>query len=176
MRMVIEKINPENREKAMEPVLSVFIQYEAPDYSEEGVQTFINFINNKETIDKLEMYGAFNNGKIAGVIATRNWGTFTAFIRLHKIHPLIQYDDAFINLINEVRTIRSYNKMCQSAQPGINISEVLHAIIKNSIYKKDYYEITHDLLFEKVSYPEVMNTLKAMMNTGIFDNEFNLSQ
>ncbi len=85
--MVIEKINPENREKAMELVLSVFMQYEAPDYSEEGVQTFINFINNKEAIDKLEMYGAFNNGEIAGVIATRNWGNhITLFFVDGKYH------------------------------------------------------------------------------------------
>lgn len=87
---------------------------------------------------------------------------------LHKIHPLIQIDDTFIDLINEVRVIRSDNKMCQSAQPGINLSEVIQTIIKNDIYKKDYYEITRDLLFENVNYQEVMNTLRAIMNAGVF--------
>ncbi len=85
--MVIEKLNPENREKALELVLSVFMQYEAPDYSEEGVQTFINFINNKEAIDKLKVYGAFNNSEITGVIATRNQGNhITLFFVDGKYH------------------------------------------------------------------------------------------
>ena len=87
---------------------------------------------------------------------------------LHKIHPLIKTDDNLIDLIKEVRIIRSGNKMCQSAQPGINVSEVINTVIKNDIYKKDYFEITRDLLFENVSYHEAMNTLKAIMDTGIF--------
>lgn len=87
---------------------------------------------------------------------------------LHKIHPLIQIDDAFIDLINEVRVLRSDNKMCPSAQQGINVSEVIQAIIKNDIYKKDYNEITRDLLFENVKYQDVMNTLREIMNAGIF--------
>lgn len=87
---------------------------------------------------------------------------------LHKIHPLIRIDDTFINLINEVRVIRSDNKMCPSAQPEINVTEVIETIIKSDIYKKDYNDITRDLLFEHVKYQEVIKTLKAIMNTGIF--------
>ena len=30
-------------------VLSVFMRYEMPDYSEQGIQTFRDFINNKES-------------------------------------------------------------------------------------------------------------------------------
>jgi len=33
MDMTIEEIRPENRERALALVLSVFMQYEAPDYS-----------------------------------------------------------------------------------------------------------------------------------------------
>lgn len=87
---------------------------------------------------------------------------------LHKIHPFIRIDDTFIDLIDEVRVIRSDNKIGQSAQPGINVSEVIQTIIKNDIYKKDYYEITRDLLFENVNYQEVMNTLREIMNVRIF--------
>jgi GNAT superfamily N-acetyltransferase len=78
--MRIEKINAENREKALTLVLSVFMQYEAPDYSENGIQTFTSFMNNKESITKLEMYGAFMNGEIAGVIATRSCGNHIALL------------------------------------------------------------------------------------------------
>jgi len=87
---------------------------------------------------------------------------------LHKIHPLVQYDETFIHLINEVRAIRSENKMCLSAQPGINVTEVIQMIIEKQIYKKDYNDITRDLLFENVTYQDTMTTLKTIMKAGIF--------
>jgi hypothetical protein len=87
---------------------------------------------------------------------------------LHKIHPLVQYDETFIHLINEVRAIRSEKKMCQSAQPGINVTEVIQMIIEKQIYKKDYNDITRDLLFENVTYQDTMTTLKTIMKAGIF--------
>jgi len=51
------------------------MRYEAPNYSKEGIQTFISFINNKKSVAGLEMYGAFINDEITGVIATRNLGS-----------------------------------------------------------------------------------------------------
>jgi Predicted acyltransferase len=76
--IIIEKIDAANQEKALAMVLSVFMQYEAPDYSEQGIQTFTDFINNKESIDCLEMYGAFKNVELVGVIATKNEGNHIA--------------------------------------------------------------------------------------------------
>lgn len=101
---------------------------------------------------------------------TSNWQGHSRHIYdLHKIHPSIQMDDNLINLIIEVRMMRSESKICPSAQSGINVSEIIEAIINNDIYKKDYNEITQDLLFEKVKYQEVMSTLKAIMNANIFE-------
>lgn len=80
----------------------------------------------------------------------------------------LHIDDSFINLIKDVRIIRSDNKMCLSAQPRINVSRVLETIINNDVYKKDYNGITRDLLFEIVTYEEALATLKVIMNTGIF--------
>lgn len=76
--MRIEKIDAEKREEALKLVLSVFMRYEAPDYSEKGIQTFVSFLGDKESIDRLEMYGAFIQGEMAGVIATRNRGSHIA--------------------------------------------------------------------------------------------------
>lgn len=59
-------------------VLSVFMEYEAPDYSEEGIQTFVNIINNEEFIKGLEIYGAYIESRIVGVIATRSCGNHIA--------------------------------------------------------------------------------------------------
>lgn len=87
---------------------------------------------------------------------------------LHKIHPLIRFDGSFTDLINEVRAIRSNNKMCLSAQPEINVSDVLRIIITKDTYKNDYNEITRDLLFEDVNYQEVKNTLRIILDSGVF--------
>jgi len=38
-----------------------FLCGEAPDYSEQGIQTFMDFINSREFLDGLVMYGAFLN-------------------------------------------------------------------------------------------------------------------
>lgn len=67
---------------------------------------------------------------------------------LYKLHPLIKFDNTFRNLIYEVRTIRSTNKKCPSAQQGINVSKILQSIKQNDIYEKDYNEITRYLLLK----------------------------
>lgn len=72
--MQIEKIRIENRTEALKLVLDVFMQFESHEYSKEGIKTFENFINDKSNTNNLEMYGAYENGKIIGVIATRNNG------------------------------------------------------------------------------------------------------
>lgn len=72
--MQIEKIGIENRTEALKLVLEVFMQYEAPEYIEEGVKTFKNFISDEINVNKLGMYGAYENSNIVGVIATRNNG------------------------------------------------------------------------------------------------------
>lgn len=73
-KVILKKIDADDREKALALVLAVFMQYEAPGYSAEGIETFKNYINDKESIDGLEIYGAFLDGEIAGVIATRSSG------------------------------------------------------------------------------------------------------
>lgn len=85
--MTIEKINFENREKALALVLSVFMQYEAPEYSQQGIKTFKDFINSKESIDGLEIYGTFKEEEIVGVIATKNDGNHIALFFVYgKYH------------------------------------------------------------------------------------------
>jgi len=86
MEITIEKINSENREKALSLVLAVFMQYESPDYSEKGIETFVNFVNNKESIDGLEIHGAFTSNEIVGVIATRNQGNHIALFFVNGEH------------------------------------------------------------------------------------------
>lgn len=76
--MKVEKISERNIENAFTLVLDVFMEYEAPDYSEQGIETFKHFIHNEKTVNALEMYGAFEKDRVVGVIATRNTGNHIA--------------------------------------------------------------------------------------------------
>ena len=79
-------IEDSDRETALHLVLRVFMEYEAPDYIEEGIDTFKNFLSDKEQTDKLEMYGAFEGDIIVGVIASRNNATHISLFFVDGSH------------------------------------------------------------------------------------------
>ncbi|WP_312644137.1 GNAT family N-acetyltransferase [Hydrogenoanaerobacterium sp.] len=70
--MLIEKIDADKRECALLLIEKTFMQYEAPDYSSEGVNSFKKILDDKGFIDGLEMLGAYIDSKLVGVIATKN--------------------------------------------------------------------------------------------------------
>lgn len=77
--MIIKQIPNNNLTDAKKLITDVFMQYEAPDYSEEGVKSFFDTaINNQEYMQNLSVYGAFIQDKLVGVIATRNEGKHIA--------------------------------------------------------------------------------------------------
>lgn len=63
----------ENNEipEALSIVWEVFCQFEAPEYSQEGIDEFRRAIDNPEFIGAMKFYGAIENGKIVGVLAMR---------------------------------------------------------------------------------------------------------
>ena len=68
--MEIKKIDQAQMDNAIDLIWTTFLQFEAPDYSGEGIQSFKDFIENKEIINTLEFWGAYDNQKLKGVIAT----------------------------------------------------------------------------------------------------------
>ncbi len=58
--------------EAIAPIWTTFLQFEAPDYSDEGVQSFRNFIEDKAILRTLEFFGAYEKEELRGVIATKN--------------------------------------------------------------------------------------------------------
>lgn len=72
--MEIRECTPEERSRALALALDVFMQYVAPDYSSEGVETFRAFVGGTEAAESLAIYGAFEGETLAGMIATRNNG------------------------------------------------------------------------------------------------------
>ena len=48
----------------------VYIESKDESYSEQGIETFCNFVNNKEITKSFKVYGAFENNILEGLIAT----------------------------------------------------------------------------------------------------------
>ncbi len=82
--MIIEKLAPEEYQPALELVRRVFLEFEAPDYSQEGVDEFQRSIDDPKFLSMLTMYGAFLDGDLAGVIATRALGGHIALFFVDK--------------------------------------------------------------------------------------------
>ncbi|MGN0881536.1 GNAT family N-acetyltransferase [Cloacibacillus porcorum] len=72
--MLIKKILPAERERALTLALDVFMQYEAHDYPKEGIETFRRFLSDTEKIGTLEMYGSYEGDELTGMIAMGNEG------------------------------------------------------------------------------------------------------
>ena len=69
--MLIQPLPKEDLQVALDLVWRVFLAFEAPDYSEEGVETFRLFLQNDEELKKLRFYGAYEESTLIGVLATR---------------------------------------------------------------------------------------------------------
>ena len=67
--------NRKNETKdAMRLVRTVFMRFEAPDYSDEGIRTFLDFIDSEANTNLLALYAAYDGDELRGVIAIRNGG------------------------------------------------------------------------------------------------------
>ena len=70
--MEIRAIYPEEHEEALKLIWDTFLEFEAPDYSKQGVATFLNFISDVTIFEVVEFFVASENNELKGVIATRN--------------------------------------------------------------------------------------------------------
>lgn len=67
----IKKLAKKDIPSALKLVFDVFMEFEAPEYSEEGVEEFRNTLDDESFIGKLKFYGAFMNDELSGVLAMR---------------------------------------------------------------------------------------------------------
>lgn len=78
LNISIRELEQDQTEKALCLVWKVFQEYEAPDYTKEGVEEFYKSIHDESYLSKLCLYGAFVQDELVGCIATRNEGTHIA--------------------------------------------------------------------------------------------------
>lgn len=76
--MLIDKLSREQIEEALPLVWDVFCKYEAVNYPESGKAAFWQAVHSSDYLDMLTAYGAFQDDKLIGIIATRNEGSHIA--------------------------------------------------------------------------------------------------
>ena len=81
---------------------------------------------------------------------------------LSKIYPLIKLDDEFLKLFIKVRDERRKNETCYSAKEGQILTNLIDELILEDTYKDDYINNGSLLLWEKVTYEEVIESLKGI--------------
>ena len=76
-------LSREEIEDALSLVWDVFNEYEAVNYPKTGKEAFHRAIYSAEYLDTLTAYGAFDDDKLIGIIATRNAGSHIALFFIH---------------------------------------------------------------------------------------------
>lgn len=64
--------------------LEVYIQCGKEDFDEQGLETFKSFVNDKEVVDNLVIYGAFDGVNLVGILATKNEGKHISLFFIRK--------------------------------------------------------------------------------------------
>ncbi|MBQ5953038.1 MAG: nucleotidyl transferase AbiEii/AbiGii toxin family protein [Lachnospiraceae bacterium] len=87
---------------------------------------------------------------------------------IYKLLPLVTPDDNMKDLVREVRKARAGNiKLCPSAQPEVDIAELLKKIAGMESYKSDYDNVTSRILDEQVSYETAAQALWTIAESGL---------
>lgn len=79
----IRKLTKREIESALPLVLDVFNKYEAKHYPKASKKAFYKAICSSDYLNMLTAYGAFDEGKLVGIIATRNAGSHIALFFVH---------------------------------------------------------------------------------------------
>ena len=65
----IKQLINNEKDKALLFAKKVYIECKDESYSEEGIETFCNFVNNKEITKSFKIYGAFEDNVLKGIMA-----------------------------------------------------------------------------------------------------------
>lgn len=84
--LIIRKLEPHEIPAALSLAWKVFLQYEAPDYTEDGIQEFYRSLHDEAYLSALCVYGAFLSEEPVGMIATRRQGTHIALFFVDGNH------------------------------------------------------------------------------------------
>lgn len=88
---------------------------------------------------------------------------------IYKLLPVVSQNEEFKNLIKDVRSVRAMTNICPSAQPEVNVPELLSFLIENEVYRDDYEKVTARILEEDVNYETAIKAVKEIVLSGLFE-------
>ena len=66
----VKQLFNNEKDEALLFTKKVYIECKDDSYSEQGIETFCNFVNNKKITKSFKVYGAFEGNVLKGIIAT----------------------------------------------------------------------------------------------------------
>lgn len=79
--MEIRKLSGNEVTLALALAWEVFLEFEAPDYSQEGINEFRSFLDSQSEIQKLRFFGALHQDSVLGVLAMRDEHISLLFVK-----------------------------------------------------------------------------------------------
>ena len=92
---------------------------------------------------------------------------------LHKLMSKVELNEEFRELVKSVRVARANKENCPSAKDGVDIPQVIRRIITESYFKLDYQELTSKILYEKIEYDVVIDSLKTFLEEVLYVRDWN---
>jgi len=81
---------------------------------------------------------------------------------IHKILPHMTLDEGMKDFVEKIRKAREGKRDCLSAEKGRSLPNMLERIVAENVYKDDYDTITYSLLYETVSYDDVIGSIQKI--------------
>lgn len=78
MPIIIRALTQAEHPEAIRLAMDVFMQFEGPDYSQQGIDAFSTALRDPAFLDALRIYGALDGDSLVGILATRNSGSHIA--------------------------------------------------------------------------------------------------
>lgn len=137
--ITIKELDAKEIPEALDLVWQVFMAYEAPDYTNEGVEEFYKSIHDVRYLAQLQIFGAFAADKLVGVIASRCAGSHIA---------LFFVDGAYQRQSIGRRLLEALLELCSSDTMTVNSSPYAVSIYhKLGFYDTDQEQVINGLRF-----------------------------
>lgn len=132
-----------------ELVWNVFSEFEAPDYTEEGINTFKDFINPVRLIDKIKnegfkVYCCFDKSEIVGVIALRNVTHISLLFVEKNYHKRGIAKELLKISVNDIKksNLEAGELTVNSSPYAVKIYEKLGFVFTDTMQEKDGIKYT----------------------------------
>ena len=84
--MTVRRLSEKEKASACALAWKGFLRYEAPEYSQEGIDAFRRFLDERGFISDMPFYGAFDGEKLVGMLAMRRPQHISLFFVLEEYH------------------------------------------------------------------------------------------